>query len=196
MAHSESSRLIGATGTIVAVVGADSADAIATLEGIPGVETLSLRDSDPAAAARRISACSTPWIVHDADPLEHVAAAWVELYEERATLGTLEIEVETALAHFEEGTALMPDYYIVLDPDAADDTWRHWWCGALGFRAPRRVLPAASPSAPGDTAMRRLLTALPTSRPWPEPTSWLPGLAFEIPDRVGLRDRTRDDDAA
>lgn len=196
MAHSDSSRFIGATGTIVAVVGAESAGALATLEGIPGVETLSLRDFDPATAARRISACSTPWIVHDADPLEHVAAAWVELYEERATLGTLEVEVETALAHFDEGTALMPDYYIVLDPDAADDTWRHWWCGALGYRAPRRVLPAASPSTPRDTAMRRLLTALPASRPWPEPTSWLPGLAFEIPDRVGLRDRARDEDAA
>ncbi len=196
MAHSDTSRFAGATGTIVAIVGSESASAIATLEGIPGVETLSLRDSDPATAARRISACSTPWIVHDADPLEHVAAAWVELYEERATLGTLEVEVEAALAHFEEGTALMPDYYIVLDPDAADDTWRHWWCGALGFRAPRRVLPAASPATPGDTAMRRLLTALPTSRPWPEPVTWLPGLAFEIPDRVGLRDRTPDADAA
>lgn len=195
MVHSDGSRFIGATGTVVAIVGGESADAIATLEGMPGVETLSLRDADPATAARRISACSTPWIVHDADPLEHVAAAWVELYEERATLGTLEIEVETALAHFEEGTALMPDYYIVLDPDAADGTWRHWWCGALGFRAPRRVLPASTPSMPGDRAMRRLLTALPTSRPWPEPTSWLPGLAFEIPDRVGLRDR-RDEDAA
>ena len=188
MAHSDTSPFAGASGTVVAIVGTESAGALATLEGIPGVETLTLRDEDPATAARRISACSTPWIVHDADPLEHVAAAWVELYEERATLGTLEVEVETALAHFEEGTALMPDYYIVLDPDAAEGTWRHWWCGALGFRAPRRVLPAASPSRPGDTAMRRMLTTLPMSRPWPEPTSWLPGLAFEIPDRVGLRD--------
>ena len=40
--------------------------------------------------------------MHDADPLEHVAAAWVELYEERATLGTLEIEVETLLGALRE----------------------------------------------------------------------------------------------
>ncbi|HAQ59363.1 MAG TPA: hypothetical protein DCR63_02560 [Microbacterium sp.] len=192
MAHSDSSPLAGPTGTMLALVGAESSDAMATLEGIPGVETLTLRDSDPETAARRIAACGTPWIVHDADPLEHVAAAWVELYEERATLGTLEVEVETALAHFEEGTALMPDYYIVLDPDAAEHTWRHWWCGALGFRAPRRVLPAVSPTTRRDTAIRRMLTSLPTSRPWPEPGSWLPGLAFEIPDRVGLRDRAGD----
>src|SRR3546814_111474 len=159
-----------------------------TLEGLPGVETLSLHGTEPALAARRIAAASAPWIVHDADPLEHVASAWVELYEERATLGTLEVEVEAVLAHFEAGRAIMPDYYIGLDPDHADTTWRHWWLGALGHRAPRRILPAAAPTTPRDAALKRLLTSLPTSRPWPEPSAWLPGLAFDIPDRVGLHD--------
>jgi hypothetical protein len=176
------------TGTIVAVVGAASDDALDNLEGLRGVEILSLQGTEPALAARRIAAASTPWIVHDADPLEHVAAAWVELYEERATLGTLEVEVEAALAEFEAGRAIMPDYYIVLDPDQADTTWRHWWLGALGHRAPRRVLPAAAPTTARDAALKRLLTSLPMSRPWPEPSSWLPGLPFDIPDRVGLRD--------
>lgn len=176
------------TGTVVAVVGAGSDEALATLEGIPGVETLALHGTEPALAARRIAAASTPWIVHDADPLAHVAAAWVELYEERATLGTLELEVETALAQFGAGEAIMPDYYIVLDPEDAVGTWRHWWCGALGHRAPRRVLPAHAPTMPGDMALRRILTSLPASRPWPDPASWLPGLAFDIPDRVGLRE--------
>jgi hypothetical protein len=37
---------------------------------------------------------------------------------------------------------------------------------------------------------RRLLSNLPSSRPWPDPASWLPHLPFEIPDRVGLRDVT------
>lgn len=178
----------GITGTIVAVVGDASEDVLATLDGLRGVETLSLRDSEPALAARRIAAAGTPWVVHDADPLEHVAAAWVELYEERATLGTLEVEVENALAQFGSGSALMPDYYIVLEPEDAPGTWRHWWCGALGHRAPRRVLPAHAPAAPGDATVRRMLTSLPFSRPWPDPSSWLPGLPFDIPDRVGLRD--------
>lgn len=173
------------TGTIVAVVGAESDAALEALDALPGVEALALRDSDPALAARRIAASGTPWVVHDADPLEHVAAAWVELYEERATLGTLEVEVEAALAQFARGDALMPDYYIVLQPEDAPGTWRHWWCGALGHRAPRRVLPAP---AAGRGAIRRMLTALPSSRPWPDPASWLPGLAFDIPDRVGLRE--------
>lgn len=177
------------TGTIVAVVGSASDEALAHLDGIDGVETLSLRDTEPALAARRITAATRPWIVHDADPLEHVAAAWVELFEERATLGTLELEVEQALAQFARG-ARMPDYYIVLEPEKAPDTWRHWWCGALGHRAPRRILPAPTPETPGDVAIRQLLRALPSSRPWPEPSSWLRGLALEIPDRIGLRDRT------
>lgn len=175
-------------GTIVAIVGDGADEALESLEHLPGVDTLRLRDSEPGLAARRIAAASAPWIVHDADPLVHVAAAWVELYEERATLGTLEVEVAAALAAFETGGAVMPDYYVVLDPDAADATWRHWWCGALGHRAPRRVLPAAAPATPRDAALRRMLRALPTSRPWPEPESWLPGLPFDIPDRVGLRD--------
>lgn len=176
------------TGTIVAVVGSASDEALASLDGLLGVETLSLRETDPGLAARRIAAAGTPWVVHDADPLEHVAAAWVELYEERSTLGALEVEVETALAQFEAGAALMPDYYIVLEPEDAPGTWRHWWCGALGHRAPRRVLPSPAPATPGDAGIRRLLTALPASPPWPHPASWLPGLAFDIPDRVGLRE--------
>ncbi len=182
MAHASS------TGTVVAVVGTASDDALATLDGLPGVEALALHGSDPGVASRRIAAAGTPWVVHDADPLEHVAAAWIELYEERATLGTLELEVETALARFEAGDAIMPDYYIVLDPEEAEGTWRHWWCGALGYRAPRRILPAPAPSTPRDRAFRRLLAGLPSSQPWPDPASWLPGLAFEIPDRVGLRE--------
>jgi hypothetical protein len=189
MAHAASN------GTVVAVVGAASEDALSALGALPGVEALALHGSEPALATRRIAAAASTWVVHDADPLEHVAAAWIELYEERATLGTLEVEVETALARFDAGEAIMPDYYIVLDPEEADGAWRHWWCGALGHRAPRRILPAASPAPSADPAavrtgssLRGLLAGLPSSQPWPHPASWLPGLAFDIPDRVGLRE--------
>ena len=175
-------------GTIVAVVGEAAEHALETLERVPGVETLALRDTEPALATRRITASTTPWIIHDADPLEHVGAAWIELYEERATLGTLELEVEHVLEAFRAGEAIMPDYYIVIDPDTAEVTWRHWWCGALGQWAPRRILPTDAPVSPPDSTLRRLLGALPMSRPWPDPETWLPGLPFAIPDRVGLRD--------
>lgn len=178
------------TATIVAIVGEQTDGALAALDGIRGVDVLWLQGSEPALATRRIAAAATPWVVHDADPLAHVAAAWVELFEERATLGALEVEVQTALAMFEDGSAVMPDYYIVLEPEEAPDTWRHWWCGALGYRAPRRVLTSPAPTTPRDAALRRLLSSLPSSRPWPDPASWLPHLPFEIPDRVGLRDVT------
>jgi hypothetical protein len=178
MAHPRSDP---AGGTVVAVVGDDAADALEHFDRLPGVETLALGDTEPALATRRIAAAAKPWIVHDADPLVHVAAAWVELYEERSTLGVLETEVDAALEAFREGNAIMPDYYVVLDPDSADATWRHWWCGALGHWAPRRIHPMES-----HAGLRSLLKALPTSRPWPAPEAWLPNLPFDIPDRVGL----------
>jgi hypothetical protein len=176
------------TGTIVAIVGEQSETALATFDGVAGVEILSLQGTEPDLANRRIAAARTPWIVHDADPLQHVASAWVGLFEERSTLGTLELEVETALERFDNGTAIMPDYYIVLEPQDAGDTWRHWWCGALGHRAPQRVMASPAPLTRQDSSVRHLLRNLPTSRPWPDPASWLPHLPFEIPDRIGLRD--------
>jgi len=45
-------------GTVVAVVGDAAEDAIETLDGIRGVEILTLRGSEPALAARRIGAKS------------------------------------------------------------------------------------------------------------------------------------------
>ncbi len=173
-----------APSTVVALVGTDGEALLSDIADLPAVQALSLRHSEPAAAARAVAAASAPYVVHDADPLEHVAAAWVELFEERATLGTLEIEVETLLGLFEAGEALMPDYYVVVGPEAIEGTWRHWWLGALALRAPSRVLPVEA-AAP---ALRARLRALPSSRPWPDP-GWLRRVQFEIPDRVGLRDQ-------
>ena len=174
--------------TVVALVGAYSDELLTGLADVPALVALSLREAQPAVAAHLVASVSMPYVVHDADPLEHVAAAWVELFEERSTLGALEAEVEAVLVRFDEGSALMPDYYIVLEPQGAPDTWRHWWCGALGHHAPQRVLASPAPTTPQDAAIRRLLSNLPSSRPWPDPASWLPHLPFESPDRVGLRD--------
>ncbi|MDY0908699.1 hypothetical protein [Microbacterium sp. CFBP9034] len=170
--------------TVVALVGPDSEELLSDLADVPAVQALTLREAEPAAATRAVAAASRPYVVHDADPLEHVGAAWVELYEERATLGTLEIEVETFLRLFEAGEALMPDYYVVVGPETIEGTWRHWWLGALAHRAPSRVLPVEASGA----ALRARLRALPVSRPWPDP-AWLKRVHFDIPDRVGLRDQ-------
>jgi hypothetical protein len=171
--------------TVVALVGGDSEPLLSALADVPAVRALSLREADPAEAARAVVSAASPYVVHDADPLEHVAAAWVELYEERATLGTLELEVQTFLDLFAHGDAVMPDYYVVVEPESIEGTWRHWWLGALAHRAPARVLPVEA--SPG--ALRARLRALPASRPWPDP-EWLRRVQFDIPDRVGLRDES------
>lgn len=170
--------------TVVALVGPDSDELLSGLARLPAVAALALREAEPAEATRAVAAASRPYVVHDADPLEHVAAAWVELYEAKATLGTLEVEVETLLGLFDAGDAVMPDYYVVTGPEAIEGTWRHWWLGALALRAPSRVLPVEA----SDSALRARLRALPASRPWPEP-DWLRRVQFDIPDRVGLRDQ-------
>ncbi len=108
MGHIGSADWLTPAGTVVAIVGDGAAEALDALSGIPDVETLALGDHDPALGARRIAAARAPWVVHDADPLGHVAAAWVELFQERSTLGVLEIEIEAALTRFETGTAIMP----------------------------------------------------------------------------------------
>jgi hypothetical protein len=174
----------GPLSTVVALVGADRDALLAGLSGVPALAAMSLRETDPASAARAVATASLPYVVHDADPLEHVAAAWVELYEERATLGTLEVEVDLLLGLFEAGDAVMPDYYVVAGPESLEGTWRHWWLGALAHRAPSRVLPVEA----SDKAVRLRLKALPASRPWPDPV-WMRHLQFEVPDRVGLRDQ-------
>ncbi|MCC2031360.1 hypothetical protein [Microbacterium allomyrinae] len=171
--------------TVVALVGAGSDELLTGLADVPALIALSLREADPSVATHLVTSASAPYVIHDADPLEHVAAAWVELYEERATLGSLEIEVETLLGFFASGEVVMPDYYVVAGPEAIEGTWRHWWLGALALRAPSRVLPVEA-SGP---ALRSRLRSLPTSRPWPDPATWLPHVQFDIPDRVGLRDQ-------
>ncbi|GAA1997834.1 hypothetical protein [Microbacterium pumilum] len=170
--------------TVLTLVGAESDSLLSGLSDVPALVTLSLRETEPALAARRLTAVSSPYVIHDADPLEHVAAAWVELFEERSTLGALEVEVENLLELFEAGAAVMPDYYLVAGPETIEGTWRHWWLGALAQRAPSRVLPVEASGA----ALRARLRALPASRPWPD-LAWLRQVQFEIPDRVGLRDQ-------
>lgn len=167
--------------TIVTVVGAGSAEVISSLGSLRGVEALRLGSADAESTAR-INAARGPYVVHDADPLEHVAAAWVEFYDDRSTLGTLELEVSVALEAFAAGERVMPDYYVVLDPESIEGTWRHWWFGALGSHGVRRVVPAPAAAWP----VRRLLGRLPQAPGWAAPREWLPGLPFVVPDRVGL----------
>lgn len=170
--------------TIVTVIGteSDTDDVLRSLGELRNVHTMTLKSSDAVVASRRIAASPSPYVLHDADPLEHVASAWVEFFDDQATLGALELEVSTAVSELSTGRRVMPDYYVVLEPESIQGTWRHWWLGALASAAPTRVLPVAA----SGNAVRQLLRRLPTGRPWPEPARWLPSLQYDIPDRVGL----------
>ena len=168
------------SGTVVTLVGSGSSELITELGTLHNVDAFSIA-GDEDEAARRISRSPASFVVSDADPLAHVAAAWVEFFDDRISLETLLMEAEVAADALRAGRAQLPDYYLVLDPEAVEGTWRHWWFGALSSKAPTRVLPV--PASSGD--VRRQLRRLPTGRPWPEAfPEWLTRLQFEVPDRL------------
>ena len=79
--------------TVVALVGPDSDVLLSGLSDVPALVALSLREAEPAAAARRLTAVSTPYVVHDADgevrEFDHLIVATPAL-EARDLLAPLE----------------------------------------------------------------------------------------------------------
>lgn len=172
--------MAASNGTVVALVGDESPELISSLAALRNVEAFTVKNTDEAEAARRIVSSPASYVISDADPLAHVAAAWVEFFDDRVSFDTLLLEVETAATALASGDVSMPDYYLVLEPEAIEGTWRHWWFGALSRKAPTRVLPMPASSA----QIRRQLRRLPTGRPWEHLDEWLRALPFEVPDRV------------
>lgn len=171
--------------TTLVVVGDEAATAIRSLERYPNVRAASFsdwRDASDAEVARWSAATDRPFVVHDRDPLGHVAAAWVEFFDDQSSYGVLELEIERAVAAADHQAMSVPDYYVVLHPESMPTTWKHWWLGVLADAAPTRVIPW--PDA--DDSLARLLRSLPTGRAWPRVDTWLPGVTGQVPDRVGL----------
>jgi hypothetical protein len=172
--------MAASNGTVVALVGDESPDLISELGALRNVEAFTMADGDEAEVAHRIIHSHASFVVCDADPLAHVATAWVEFFDDQVTLETLLIEAQATAEALRSGRALLPDYYLVLDPETVEGTWRHWWFGALAAKAPTRVLPVQ----PSSGEVRRQLRHLPTGRPWPAGfAEWLTRLQFEVPDR-------------
>ncbi|BDZ44768.1 hypothetical protein [Naasia aerilata] len=170
-----------ANSTTLVVVGGE-ASLLEDLDRLPNVRAASLAGRPEAAVKSFVEGANTAYVAHDRDPLEHVASAWVEFYDDRGTLGTLDVEVEATSALLRRGDASLPDYYVVLDPEALPPTWKHWWLGVLPGVAPMRVLPAESDA----DAVRRVLRRLPSGRTWPESLDWLHRLTRNAPDRLDL----------
>ena len=84
-----------------------------------------------------------PYVVHDHDPLGHVAAAWVEFFDDQSTFGVLELEIERAVEAAERHAMSVPDYYVVLHPEDA----AHHVEALVARRARERVADARHPVA-------------------------------------------------
>ncbi|MFI7611334.1 hypothetical protein ACIBP6_08965 [Nonomuraea terrae] len=169
--------------TVVVVAGEGAGDVVAGLEGLHNVRAIPRGDRRPAEVMELAGRSPATYVVHDADPLADVAAAWTAFFDGTAPTGALEVAIEAALAELRADRLVLPDYYLVLDPDGMTATWRHWWLGVLAGAAPVRVVPVhASASAVGQELGR--LTA---GRWWPaDLEGWLRGLPRVVPDQAGL----------
>ncbi|ANJ26161.1 hypothetical protein [Agromyces aureus] len=168
--------------TTLVVVGDEASQAIRSIERFANVQAASLAEASDDEVARWSASASAPYVVHDHDPLGHVAAAWVEFFDDQSTFGVLELEIERAMDAAGRREISVPDYYVVLHPEGLPVTWKHWWLGVLAAESPTRVIPW--PSA--DASLAALLRRLPTGRAWPEVQAWLPRVPMSVPDRVGL----------
>ncbi|MCU1585739.1 MAG: hypothetical protein JWM49_2295 [Microbacteriaceae bacterium] len=168
--------------TTLIFVGNDAPRALLELDHLANVRASTLAEESEADFQRWVSRSNSPFLVHDRDPLAHVASAWVEFFDDLATLGTLDLEVDRVLDALARGETSMPDYYIVADPEGLSPTWKHWWLGVLPEAAPTRVIPWRE----GSMSLARVIRYLPTGRPWPKAEPWLRRVARAVPDRVGL----------
>lgn len=169
--------------TVVVVAGEGATEIIRGLDSLHNVRAVTRGEWDPADFTDAVSRAAATYVVHDADPLGTVGDAWVDFFDGTAPSGTLEVAIEEALSSLSREAELLPDYYIVLNPEDMPETWRHWWLGALAGAAPSRVVPAhASAREVAD-----LLGHLSTGRWWPaDLPGWLRALPRTIPDRAGL----------
>lgn len=189
-ARAYTAEMDGPASTTLVVVGAEAPAAIQPLTRLANVRAASFHDVPDASDADvvRWSAHSAePYVVHDRDPLGHVATAWVEFFDEQITLGVLELEIDRAVEAAERHLIAVPDYYVVIHPETLPVTWRHWWLGVIATASPARVIPWPAPDPDrADESLVRLLRRLPTGRAWPDVESWLPTVVSQVPDRVGL----------
>jgi len=170
--------------TVIAVVAPPDA---APLEAVHGANIRVVQPAADAPALERAVAAwreakrtGRPYLMHDADPLAPVADAWARLFESRGPVGELEVAVAETLARWRARSLDLPDYYLVVDPEALGPTLRHWFLGVLRAAAPTRVVTGRPTGSPGD--------ALADLRPgpwWPELDRLLVDVHQRVPDQAG-----------
>jgi len=130
------------------------------------------------AAWRETAGAHLPFIVHDADPLAEVAAAWVDRWDGAGDVGRLEIAVQAVLQRWRAGTLELPDYYLVVGPEELAATARHWYLGVLASAAPHRVVVTED----DHEALERSVRGLRAGRWWPELDRLLTDVDRHVPD--------------
>lgn len=136
------------------------------------------------AAWRAATAAHVPYLVHDADPLAEVAAAWIDRWDGTGSDGVgdhgrLEVTVQAVLRRWRARSLDLPDYYLVVAPDGLPETARHWYLGVLADAAPHRVAVVEDDDAAMVAALRRLRAG----RWWPDLDRMLAELDRRMPDR-------------
>jgi hypothetical protein len=178
------SRTVRRVNSTLVVVAGDGADrVVAGLDGLHNVRAVVTGDRTPAEVTEVAARARATYVVYDADPLAQVRDAWVAYFDETAPVGGLEVAIEGTIRGLRMESALLPDYYIVLDPQDMPATRRHWWLGVLAGAAPSRVVPAPATA----DSVRAALASLAAGRWWPEPVdTWLRELPRVVPDQVGV----------
>ncbi|MBA9004792.1 MULTISPECIES: hypothetical protein [Thermomonospora] len=169
--------------TVVVIAGEGAKDVISGLDGLHNVRALARGERTPAEFTDHITRTTATYVVHDADPLADVGEAWADFFDGAGVTGTLETVIEQTLADLRAERLLLPDYYVVLDPENMPPTRRHWWLGVLAGAAPARVVPAHASIA----QVAGTLAHLSAGRWWPaDLEGWLRALPRVVPDRAGL----------
>jgi hypothetical protein len=102
-----------------------------------------------AAALRRASGISSPYVIVAADPLAAVAAWWEAMWDvsdEQRGAAAFEMRAAEALAAWRAGRFELPDYYLVLAAAAGADAGagRDFYLGPLRSIRPNRVAVVAA----------------------------------------------------
>jgi hypothetical protein len=134
------------------------------------------------AAWQAATRTHTPYLLHDADPLETVADAWVRRFdvEQPGPAGELEVAIAETLRRWRARAIELPDYYLVLDPETWEATRRPFYLGVLHRAAPNRIVPVIG--TPERVSAQ--LGGLRSGRWWPEVDRLLDGIDRIVPDRV------------
>jgi hypothetical protein len=153
-----------------------------------------------AAALRRATGISAPYVLVAADPLAAVAAEWSamwDLSQETAGSDRFELRAAEALAAWRANQFELPDYYLVLASEAGtaapgtpEEHRPDFYLGPLRSVRPHRVaVAAAADPAEQAAAVRSELGSLRAGRWWPSleevfrtVRGFYPGALTESPD--------------